>query len=206
MTDPGSALVVAKGVDDGIGLLGRYLGKLRAQPDVAAVKLAAALDEVASSYFAVDKALSRFGALALTPDALKTNSHDLAEIAGGRLTVDVEQGMGSCRKIGSIYEAHLKRWFARVFDKQEYEDTQRLFDLLSDADGGLFDDLHRVVSSLHPLAKDVVELLLQDRHDEARVQMKTAYRELADLQTELAAGMSKLYQLKNDFLAIARQA
>jgi hypothetical protein len=111
MVDPATALAAAKQIDEAVGVIEKFLGKLRAQPDIAALKLSAALDEIVKTYRALDEALNKYASLALDEDALTTRSEVLIATAGGNLAVHVEEGRGHCHEIANIYSRHLKRWF-----------------------------------------------------------------------------------------------
>lgn len=46
MIDAIAAVEAVKKVDEALGVIAKYVGKLKSQPDLAALKLAEALDEV----------------------------------------------------------------------------------------------------------------------------------------------------------------
>ena len=85
MVDPTSALAAAKQIDEAVGLIAKLLGKLRAQPDIAALKLSAALDEIVKTYQVLDESFIAYGGLALDQGALTNKSQELLSIAGGIL-------------------------------------------------------------------------------------------------------------------------
>jgi hypothetical protein len=49
-----------KSTDEALGVIGKLVAKLRPQPDVAAVKLSAALNEIVKTYRVVDEALTAY--------------------------------------------------------------------------------------------------------------------------------------------------
>ncbi|HSJ73303.1 MAG TPA: hypothetical protein VK904_03225 [Miltoncostaeaceae bacterium] len=67
------------------GLITKLLGTLRAQPDLAALKLAAALDEIVDTYRVVDEAFTASASLAPDHDGLTSSSQQPLAIAGGSL-------------------------------------------------------------------------------------------------------------------------
>src|SRR5829696_6033644 len=103
MVEPASALAAAKQIDEAVGLIAKLLGKLRAQPDIAALKLSAALDEIVKTYEVLDRALTAYGSLAMDEGALTSRSQELLSVAGGSLGVRVQEGLGSCHEIRNIY-------------------------------------------------------------------------------------------------------
>src|SRR5215217_7785621 len=117
MVDPASAVAAAKEIDDAVGLIGKLVRKLRAEPDIAAAKLSMALDEVVKTYRVVDEAISMYVSLAIDSDALRAKSQQLASLSGGRLAVHVAEGRGHCHEIDRIRWQHLDRWFERAFGK-----------------------------------------------------------------------------------------
>jgi len=90
MPDPFTAAVavaatasgVVESADKSLSVIRRLYGQLRAQPDLAAVKLSAVLDEVGKTYQIVDSAITRFASLAVDEGALTSRSTDLFAIGG----------------------------------------------------------------------------------------------------------------------------
>jgi excisionase family DNA binding protein len=159
VVDPITAIAAVKQTDEALGVIERLLAKLRAQPDIAAVKLSAALDEIVKTYRVVDQAFNAYASLAVDKDALTTRSQELLAIAGGSLGVQVEAGRGSCSKIGHIYQAHLKRWFERAFNQEEQLAIERAFIWpggLGDTDDVLFCELTRLAKQLETEARDTL--------------------------------------------------
>jgi hypothetical protein len=206
VVDPLTAIAAVKKVDEALGLIERLLAKLRAQPDIAAVKLSAALDEIVKTYRAVDQAFNTYASLVIDENALTTRSQELLTIAGGSLGVQVEEGRGNCSKIYNIYQDHLKRWFERAFNKEEQLAIEMAFiwpDGLSDVDNTLFRELTNLAMQLENEAKDVLELVIEKRHDQARQSVLRTYRALAPVQQAMAQAMQRMFALKNAFIQIA---
>jgi len=63
-----------KKVDEALGIVGRLVSKLKAQPDLGALKLGQAVEEIAKTYQAVDGTISSVLCLAIDGDALQKNS------------------------------------------------------------------------------------------------------------------------------------
>jgi hypothetical protein len=201
--DPAAALVAAKQVDEAVGLIDKMLAKLRTQPDLAALKLSTALDEIVKTYRVVDQAITDYGSLAIDDDGLRGGSRTLLAIAGGSLAVQVAEGRGHCGAIYLIYDKYLRRWFARVLNPGEQAEIRRVFMTLGDADNSLFRDLETIAGQLTDEATGVVDLVIAQRNDDAREQVLTAYRKLQPLQRRLSEGMVRLLGLKDGFAQVA---
>lgn len=215
LTDPLTALGVAaqvasdvvKGASASISVIRGLVEKLRAQPDLAAMKLSAAISEVMVTYQAVEGAITRYGGLALDTDALTTRSRDLLTIAGGGLEVEVEDRRGHSREIRYIYDEYLHRWFERVFNAEDLQAMRNAFygpDGLANADSGLFTRLADVAANLTVCATEAVDLAATGDHDGARNGILTSYLVLAPLQRDLSVSMRNMAQLKNDFVDLTR--
>jgi hypothetical protein len=206
VVDPLTAIAAVKQADEALGVIERLLAKLRAQPDIAAVKLSAALDEIVKTYRAVDQAFNAYASLAIDKDALTTRSQELLTIAGGSLGVQVEEGRGNCSKISHIYQAHLKRWFEKAFNQEEQLAIERAFIWpggLGDADDVLFSELTRLVKQLETQARDTLALVIEKGPDQARQAVLHTYMTLAPVQQAMAQAMQQMFRLKNQLIQIA---
>jgi hypothetical protein len=206
VVDPLTAIAAVKQADEALGVIAKLLAKLRAQPDIAAVKLSAALDEIVKTYRVVDQALNAYASLAIDKDALTTRSQELLTIAGGSLGVQVEEGRGSCSKIGNIYREHLKRWFERAFNQEEQLAIEKAFTWpggLGDADDTLFCELTKLVKQLENEAKDTLALVIEKRPDQAQQSVLRTYMTLAPVQQAMAQAMQQMFKLKNQLIQVA---
>jgi hypothetical protein len=206
VVDPLTAVAAVKQADEALGVIEKLVVKLRAQPDIAAVKLSAALDEIVKTYRVVDQALNAYASLAIDKDALTTRSQELLTIAGGSLGVQVEEGRGSCSKIGNIYQEHLKRWFERAFNQEEQFAIEKAFIWpggLGDADDILFCELTKLVKQLESEAVDALALVIEKRPDEARQSVLRTYMTLVPVQQAMAQAMQQMFKLKNQLIQVA---
>lgn len=87
-----------KTADDAVSVIGKLVVKLRSHPDLAALHLSQALNEIMKTYLVVDEAFNYYFSLA-EKGALKSRTKDLYTISGGRLTTMVKAGKGDCHKI-----------------------------------------------------------------------------------------------------------
>jgi hypothetical protein len=173
-----SALKAAQDVDKFVGAIASVANKLKAQPDVAALKLTQALGEVAKTLQVVDRATSDYLSLGVDDGALSKNAKLLLEIDGGSLATEVERGRGHCHKIEHIYSNYLNKWFSRVLDPQESAAVSKAFASLGDADGTLFYQLEMVAKALQREAGDVLDLVVKNEEQSARARVKSAMAEL----------------------------
>src|SRR5205814_406311 len=161
----------AQEIDKAIGLIAKVIGKLKAQPDIAAQKLGQALDEVAKSLQVIDNAASSYLSLGIDEGALEKNSTLLLQIESGRLATEVRDGLGHCHVIGGIYHTYLDKWFSRTLDPDEQKSMRSVFDELGAADGTLFDQLADVADILQKEAEAVLDLVVNGDKAGARARV-----------------------------------
>lgn len=203
--DPLTALTAVQKADEALGLIAKLLAKLRSQPDLAAVKLSLALDEVAKTYEVVDRAFNTYAALALDEGALTSRSAELIAIAGGSLTVQVEKGRGDCGKINNIYQEHLRRWFEKALNPSDQLLLEKAFiwpDGLTDADGTLFRHLTELAGQLQSQAKDVLALVIKKHFEEARASILTTYLELSPVQEAMGRSLQRMFEVKAQLITL----
>ena len=206
MPDLITAVKSAEAIDKSIGIIAKMIGKLKAQPDIAALKLGQALEEVAKTLQVVDGAASSYLSLGIDEGALEKNSKLLLDIETGQLKTDVESGLGHCHRIWHIYENYLNKWFSRVLSKDEQTAMRKVFFELGNADDELFDDLADVAGILQNEAKEVLNLVVKGQKEEARKRVLELLQPLRPLRTTIAGTMQKLYSLKNEFAQMAGAA
>lgn len=198
------AVAAAKKVDDGLGLIAKMLGKLKANPDLAAQKLSQALEELAKTYQVLDAAISSYLSLGIDDGALAKNSKLLLDIEGGQLATEVERGRGHCEIIHNIYNKYLDKWFDRALkDKHEYELIRDVFNSLASADADVFANLTIVAKGLETEAGQVLNLVTNERTDFARQRILGARGVLKTLRVAIAETMQTLYKLKAEFIEIS---
>jgi hypothetical protein len=203
--DPVAALAAVQKADEALSLIAKLMAKLRAQPDAAALKLSAALDEIAKTYEVVDRAFSSYAALAIDDGALSTRSFELLSIAGGGLSVRVKDGRGDCNKINNIYQTYLRRWFERALNPTEQLAMEQAFiwpDGLSDADDTLFRHLTDLAGQLQSDATAVLDLVYDKRLEEARASIWLTYLTLRPVQEAMGQSLQRMLELKNDLILL----
>ena len=204
----GTAITAAEKVDKGLGLISKYLDKFKSHPDVAAQKLAQALEEIAKTYQVVDTAFSAYLSLGIDDGALEKNSKPLLAIEGGALNIDVERGRGHCTAIKQIHDKYLNKWFVRVFQSAqgEYDQVQSVFYALAYADEDLFEYFVTVVKALQEEATAALDLVVAGKTQEARQRILSSRPALGPLRRIISQTMQQLYRLKGEFLQIAQVA
>jgi hypothetical protein len=200
-----SGAEAVKTAEDAVSVIGRLVNKLRAHPDLAALKLSEALNEIMKTYLVVDEAFNTYFSLA-EKGALKSRTKDLYAISGGRLTATVAAGKGDCYKIYVIYRDYLDKWFAKVFNKTDLEEMRDAFQSpggLSDTDDSLFDALGQIAEQLEQEARGLIKQVQTGKGRDARRTIMTTYETLAPIRAEMSATIRQMYELKNEFDKIA---
>jgi hypothetical protein len=109
MIDVIAAVKSAEELDKAIDIVEKLVGKLKAQPDLAAEKLGQALGEIAKTLQVVDNSASQFLSLGIDDGALTKNSKLLLDIDGGSLRTEVERGRGHCHLPNHPFRLHAFR-------------------------------------------------------------------------------------------------
>jgi hypothetical protein len=194
-----AALELEKAVET----IAKVVGKLKAEPDIAAQKLSQALGEVAKTLQVVQTTTSEFLSLGIDDGALAKNSKLLLDITGGSLTTEVQRGRGHCHVIGNIYYMYLDKWFARVLKKtNDYDSIKLVFDRLGNADDDLFNDLEQLAVKLENEAQEVLDLVVKGEAKTARSQVLAALPVLQPLRKTMSKTMQTLYTMQTVFVDI----
>ncbi len=202
MIDVGVAVKSAEELDKAVGIVAQLVGKLKAQPDLAAQKLGQALGEVAKTLQVVDSAASQFLSLGIDEGALAKNSKLLLDIDAGSLSTEVKRGRGHCHVIGEIYWKYLDKWFARAFDGNEYQSAKEVFQELGNADRDLFEDLEKVAVTLEAEAGAVLDLVVNAQEANARSRVLSALPALRPLRKTISKTIQTLYSMQSEFVDI----
>jgi len=142
------------------GVIDSMTNALISKPDIAAGKLAAVLDELVRTVTALDDELVRF--LGLHFDASQPISRERTVLLGmevGQSTVRINEARGHCHKIRNIYEAHLDKWFDRVFsaNSAERNSLRTIFEGLGTADDYMIAAMREVSGWLELEAEAVLD-------------------------------------------------
>jgi hypothetical protein len=202
MVEIAAAVESAKKLDEAVGLVARVIGKLKADPEAAALKLSDALDEIAKTYRVVDDAVAIYLGLALVAQRDQLDAHTLLKLQGGALIAEVERGRGHCHRILAIYDKFLDKWFSRVLSS-DYPTVKKQFEFLGTVDGDLFAQLVELARMLQTEADEVLNLLLADRGQEAQQKVRDLFMPLKALRVQLGVALTNLFALRNELLEMA---
>ncbi|GJL52842.1 MAG: hypothetical protein NPIRA01_40690 [Nitrospirales bacterium] len=203
MIETAAALESIKKADEAIGVIGKLVAKLKAQPDLAALKLAEALDEIGKTWQVMDKAITQFLKLGIDSDAMEKGSEVLLRIEGGGLLNEVKDGRGHCHIIGNIFYEYLDRWFEQVLKGAELDSIRQVFNMLSEADDDVFLYMEIVAAQLQREATEVLNMVSTGKVNEAKSRVLAFRKELQPLRLGMSGTMQKLYNLKSDFIQIS---
>lgn len=206
MIDILAGLAAIKKIDDAIGVIAKLVSKLKGDPDVAAAKLADALDEVGNTWRVIDEAISNYLKLGIDEGALKEGSDVLLKISGGGLLVSVQRGRGHCHIIRNIFNRYLDRWFQRVLNGQDLNDIQGVFHGLGDLDNDVFATMELIAEQLQKEANVILEKMIEGNVDGARQHVLSMRKDLQRFRFALSAAMAKLYDLRANFIEISGSA
>lgn len=204
MIDVASAVKSAEELDKLVGIIGKSVAKLKANPDLAAQKLEQALGEVAKTLQVVDNAASQFLSLGIDDGALTKDSKLLLSIGAGNLSAEVEHGRGHCHVIRDIYSKYLDKWFSRAFSPNEYPSIKFAFQELAFLDLNLFKELGKVAGTLETEASAVLDLVFKGEEANARTRVRSAFSVLGPLRKTIWRTMQALYSIRTDLLDTMR--
>lgn len=205
MPDIKAGLEAVKELDGLLGILAKYISRLKADPDRAASDLTEALEEIEKSCRVLDEAAKRYLSLGFKPDALFEGSDVLLEVGGGGILVAVQRGLGSCHKISNIYWNSLHRWFERVFksDDAALQEITRVFDALCNADRDMFAGMADAARRIQQLANEALGLISAGRSDKAQMQVRADFAEVNPLRVRMNELLAKLYEVRAQFIEIS---
>lgn len=198
------SVMATEQVDELVGTVRRLAPKLKSHPDQAAyAALVVALDEVAKTWQVTNDALEEIWQLYKANGDLKEVSEGLLDIGDYQLQAKVEMGRGHCHIIGDIYSRHLSDWFAQTLAGDDLTAVENLFITLGNADADVFQDMVRVAAQIEAAANQVLNLVEDDRADEARTVAKELRRTLSPLRTAVNRSLVVLKQLRVEFAGIS---
>jgi hypothetical protein len=203
MIDIIAAIESIKKVDEALGVIGKFVANLKANPDLAALKLAESLDEIGKTWQVMDSAITQFLKLGIDNDALEKNSEVLLSIEGGGLLNQVKDGRGHCHIIRNIFHNYLDRWFTRVLKMEESESLRVVFSMLSEVDDDVFFYMEKVAEQLQTEATPVIDMVSAGQINEAKNRVLAFRKELQPLRLGMSETLQNLYKLKSDFIQIS---
>ena len=189
-----------------IGVLDIVKKKLARQPDVAAAKLAAVLEELQKTVMLFEVEVVPLLAMSLSPGPeLRRDMATLYSLESQSLWSRSGAARGHCHKIGNIYDRFLDPWFQRVtkLNATERGALKELFDELRDADNVMLDLLNRCTGWIADAALQVLDLLEKNQIDEANELLTRFRKDVLPVRRALAEVMHTLRDLEADFICMS---
>jgi hypothetical protein len=94
----------------------------------------------------------------------------------------------------------LSPWFARVLHPDEQNELANLFQNLLGGDKVIIDKLGRIAEWLTNEAKAVLDLVDENKLDEANLRIHAGRKEVLPLRETVSQTMIRLYQLQTEFV------
>lgn len=208
MTDPmiaPSLSAVKTGIEvlEKLGILERLRLKLVSDPDQAARHLSVALAELVSGYTALYREIVAFGLLDVDEPELDAKKK-LTDLSGGRLAAELRSVKGSCKRIRNIYDRFLTGWFSHAFNEEEAREIHDVFFEFTDMDDKFVLAAEQLSELAGRFAKEILDLLRDNRVNEANARLRELEEALEPLREELSAKMADLWNLQAKFIQLAR--
>jgi ferritin-like metal-binding protein YciE len=192
------------GIVTSLGMLDSIKKKLVKQPDAAAAKLAAVLEELQKTLLTFESEVVPFLSINLGPGPdFRADLATLYRLEGQSLWARTNAARGHCGKIGNIYDNYLDPWFQRVVGLTDDETgtLSTVFDELKNTDGVMVDLLNKATAWLAAAAQQVTELFEQGKVAEANMAIAKYRVEILPVRRALAKTLGSLFELEADFLA-----
>jgi hypothetical protein len=187
-------------------LLTRVKDKLLNNPDEASVKLAEVLDELSKILEFVEKETVRYLEIIFLPDKSNFIScrSTLLSLESGYTSIKGFEARGHCHKIGNIREKYLNRWFNKVLDPLEAAEFNNIFSNMNNADFDMINGIQSVTDFLKDESKKVLDLVDDNKLEEANTEIKTARKELLQTRINVVKAVAGLKLLQASFIASAQ--
>jgi hypothetical protein len=135
---------------------------LISSPEKAAAKLADVLAELVKTVEALDAEMVRYLALHFHgDDSIRAGRAVLLGMEVGQSAIRINEARGHCHRIRQIHDAHLDKWFDKLFAKSPAERNRlrTLFDGLGTADDYMIGAMHEVSAWLEHEAGLTLDLV-----------------------------------------------
>jgi hypothetical protein len=191
-----------------LGLLDTLKAKLIRQPDPAAAKLQAVLDEIAKLCLVFEQELVRYLSLTLDPAELNHEKAVFIELESGQIAARMGAARGHCSKISNIFGRYLDPWFQRLFKDSELSNDEllsidRLFRNLSDGDSRMLDIIDQVSGWLAQEAAATSDLIEKKDLVGAQARLAQARKEVLPARRAVSEAMRNIYEIQATFVAAA---
>ncbi len=194
------------GISKDLGLLDTLKAKFIRQPDPAAAKLQAVLDEISKIYLVFEQELVRYLSLTLDPAELNHEKAVFIELESGQIAARMGTARGHSSKIRNIFERYLNPWFQRLFDdsqlsNDEFLSINRLFRNLSDGDSHMLDIIDQVSGWLAQEASNTCDLIEKKDMAGAQARLARARKEVLPARRAVSEAMRNIYEIQAAFVA-----
>lgn len=161
-----------------------------------AADLRATLKEVHKTYDAVNDAVAKFVAAAVSEGS--ASRRVFARFERGSLKKLIRDGRGHCHLIYQRYYGRrgLREWLKDRVTSRKLQEADRAFGRLAGADFGLFDDLARIGNILTNESRAIVNLLIADQEEASRRRIASGRKRLLPVERELEKGIRQLQTLE----------
>jgi hypothetical protein len=199
-------LLTLKDIDENIEVIDKYKKKLLDDPDAAARNLADVIKELSLTCEALDSELTNYLGVWFIEDdmhGIVENRRILIGLEGGKSRIRMAEARGHCSKIKVIYDRNLKRWFKRVFQGDEYQQMENLFDKLSYCDSWILKLTEELANWLEDRANHILDLVSQKKYLDANNEIESDRKEQLPQRLHLSKVMVSLYTLQAEFIELS---
>jgi hypothetical protein len=208
--DPNALLKTTKEFEEiasELGILDAVKKKLASQPDIAASKLASALEELQKTILAFEAEVVPFLAIILQP-ASPEYRRDLAllySLEGGSAWGKASAARGHCGKIWNIYDQYLNPWFKRItkLNEGERRALKQLFEELRNTDNAMVKLIEEAAMWLGDSARQVLDHVEKSSIDEANVTIARARKQILPVRRSLMQTLASIRELEADFIGMS---
>lgn len=187
-----------------IDLFKSVKNKLVNQPEAANGKLEIVFDELSRIFIGFDGEITNFLSMSFEPGTnLKDERKILYRLDGLELNVRLNEARGHCGKIKRIYDKYLDKWLSRVLSPDESGDMATLFENLENSDQGMLDAIYATGNWLSEKAKEILDLLDENKLEEISQRMIKYKNEIRPIRTALSKTTNELHLPANEFAAVS---
>jgi len=151
-----------------------------------------ALGEVAKTYRAVQKAIETF--LFPSIESGPIDGKPYIQMESGSLESTIKSGSGHCTRILTLYRRHrgLRDAIKAKVSTEKLEEIDNAFDVLSTADGDLFEQLSSIGWTLTSEAEVIATILTAGRIEAARDRIRNDRKRLQPIRKSLNTAIDEL--------------
>lgn len=170
----------------------RGLGEVLVGDRPVTKDVSATLDEVGKTYHVVRDAIQAFLSPAFESGSVDAEPYRRME--DGSLESRIKQGLGHCTRILTLYRRHrgLRDAVKLRVDAKKLQEVDSAFDVLSNADGDLFERLSQIGWMLTNESEVIATMLAAGETEAARDRIREGREKLQPLRKRLTAAIGEL--------------